>query len=176
MALIVDLDQTLISSNLAEPLRRSRQWNAVYKLIPDLKPYPFIGNLLRLLNNNDIKIAIVTSAPGSYCRKVIAHWGWHINVTVCFQDTRFRKPHPEPIITAIQKLGLNINSSKVISAGDRDIDIIASKEAGIRTIGCLWGADDRRSLINSRPDQLAETVTDFRRLLSDYFRIGPMEA
>lgn len=169
MALIVDLDQTLIDSRIAEPYRNQRRWADVYELIPQLKPYSLITDLLQLLNDNSIKIAIVTTAPRPYCERIIHYNRWQIDVTVCYHDTRLRKPNPQPLLLAIQKL--KVNRSECISAGDRDIDTVASRRAGITSIGCLWGAEDRVSLMHSKPDFLVETVNDFCILSRKQFAI-----
>jgi HAD superfamily hydrolase (TIGR01549 family) len=171
MALIIDLDQTLVDSSIAEPLRNQGRWNEVYQLIPIMKPYKNITETLSLLNSNDIKIAVVTSAPRTYCEKVISQWGWKIDTTVCYHDTQNKKPSPEPLLLAIKNL--KVHKTEVVSAGDRDIDIQASKAAGVFSLGCGWGCKEIEMLKASTPDKLITTVEEFQRFLIDrYFLNG----
>lgn len=162
-ALIVDLDQTLIDSRMLQALRDKRDWPNIYRHIPDVQPFGGINELLIMLNNNNIKIAIVTSAPRPYCEKIISHNKWKVDATVCYHDTVAKKPHPDPILTAINKL--NVTKEESVSAGDRDIDILASKKAGVVSIACLWGTEDRDELLLAQPDLLMESVDSF----SDYW-------
>jgi phosphoglycolate phosphatase-like HAD superfamily hydrolase len=77
------------------------------------------------------------------------------------------KPHPDPILAAIAKL--HADKAKSISAGDRAIDIIASKAAGITSIACLWGSKLPSALTKSGADYIARTVPDFSSILKTYF-------
>jgi len=128
-----------------------------------------VNNLLKLLNDNNIKIAIVTTAPRPYCEKIIRYNCWNIDVTVCYHDCSLKKPNPQPLLLAVERLHDDLDN--VISAGDKNIDILASKRAGIVSVGCLWGAEDKLSLINSEPDFLVESVNKFCTLLKKRFGI-----
>lgn len=164
MAVIFDLDQTLIDSSAAEPYRKARNWPRVYGMIPHLSPYEGIPSLIKLLNSNQIPTAIVTSSPKSYCDKVVSHWKWEVSTTVGYHCATYQKPHPAPILLAIQKLGMT-PSKDIISIGDHSKDIKASKAAGIYTIGCTWGIIDKDELVASEPDQIANTIDELSMIL-----------
>lgn len=141
MAIIFDLDQTLIDSSSAEQLRnRGGNWGTVYGMIPTLTPYAGIPELLKELEARSIPYGIVTSSPSSYCSRVVRHWGWSVSFMICYHDTQRRKPHPDPINLAIQRLGAP--KENIISVGDDARDIEASKKAGVVSLGVLWGAKD----------------------------------
>ena len=44
--------------------------------------------------------------------------------------------------------------ANTISFGDRSIDIIAAKAAGIKSVGCLWGTKENSLLLASGPDMV----------------------
>ncbi len=150
MGIIIDLDQTLLDTSSAEVFRKNRDWQAVYKQIPTFKPYPFINDLMALLIQKEISVCIVTSSPEPYCKRVLTHFDWNIGMTVCFHDTARRKPHPEPINRALEIM--KEPPENVFSAGDQVNDIIASQEAGVKSIACLWGSDEAEQLMRSSPD------------------------
>jgi HAD superfamily hydrolase (TIGR01509 family) len=106
-------------------------------MIPQLHPYPGIKELIQDLKNRDVSICIVTSSPKPYCEKVIKYWGWGVDVTVCYHDTKQHKPHPEPIQKALSRLRLN--SNEAVAIGDAQKDTQAAAAAGVMTIGALWG-------------------------------------
>lgn len=162
--LIFDLDQTIINSIIAENFRKNRSWNEVYKLIPSFELYDNILDVMKRCKSSNYEIAIVTSSPSTYCNMVLNHWKIPHDFTVCYHDTNFKKPHPEPILKAIGKFQ-NPKHTAIISFGDRDIDIIASKNANVVSVGCLWGALDSKSLQDSKPDHIIKTPSDILTVL-----------
>lgn len=167
MALIFDLDQTLINSKEAEYFRSKRQWTDVYNLIPLLTPFEGINELITKIMDNAIPFAVVTSSPSSYCQRVLSHWGWKPNSVVCFHDTKKRKPHPDPLIKAINNLG--IDKKDIISIGDDSKDIIAAKSAQVTSIGVTWGIANQQELINSKPDMLFHNVKELADFISNRY-------
>lgn len=167
MGIIFDLDLTIINSSIAETPRKNRVWSEVYKLIPKFTLYDGIIDAMTILLNNEIKICIVTSSPGSYCSKVLSHWHIPYDYTVCYHDTTNKKPHPEPIIKAVQHL--KVAPSNILSLGDRDIDIIASNQANVPSVACLWGAEDTNTLINSKPKFTINSPSELIELATKFY-------
>lgn len=170
MAILIDLDQTLIDSQLAESQRRSRDWQSVYQLVPSLLPYPGITELLTDLKFAGIPICVVTSSPRPYCDRVIAKWGWSIDATVCYHDTQNKKPHPDPILLALKRL--NVTSTSAIAIGDTATDTQSARSAGVFSIGAIWGTLEREQLSHSKPDLLCETIEELRKILFGKFEIS----
>lgn len=170
MAVIFDLDQTLIDSSSAEKKRSAREWYSVYEMIPNLTQYEGINDIIQLLNANGIPVAIVTSSPEPYCKRVIAQWNWTIDAIVCFHCTKNRKPHPDPILLAVKRLNLE-SADEVVSIGDHSKDIIASKAAGVFSIGCSWGIGDDSELKAAKPDLMLENIADLRTFLIDKYKL-----
>jgi phosphoglycolate phosphatase-like HAD superfamily hydrolase len=163
MAVLFDLDQTLIDSSAAESHRRSRRWSEVYQLVPSLLPYEGVTEMIEWLHASGVPVAIVTSAPWSYCSRVIKQWSWHIDVSVCYHDTARWKPQPDPIELALRRLGAEPRES--VSVGDQPGDIIASKAAGVFAIAAGWGCADQAALRGAEPDAEAETMGDLETIL-----------
>ena len=156
--IIFDLDQTLIDSSIAEPLRRRRRWDEVYALIPSLKPFPGVDALISRLYDHGVLLAIVTSSPRTYCTKVIDQWKWPISNIIAYHDTEDHKPNPEPILKAIQIFGGN--TEDCFHVGDMAADTQAAKAAGVTSLGALWGSPNPVELKNSVPDFLFSTVAE----------------
>ena len=89
------------------------------------------------------------------------------NYTVCYHDTKRRKPFPDPILLGLNKL--QVPANKVLSLGDRGIDIIASKKANVKTVGCFWGTQEKEKLLASGPDFNAVTTTDLKEIFKSFY-------
>lgn len=168
MAVIFDLDQTLVDSRCVEPLRRSRRWQQVYNRIPDCTPYAGVVELLQSLASWNIPIGIVTSSPRSYCERLLMHLGWSVAATVCYHDTGRHKPHPDPILKALERLGVAPDGA--VSVGDMAHDVIAAQKAGVFAVAALWGSPEPQALLHAGPDLTCHTVAELHRTLARRFQ------
>ncbi|KJH56953.1 HAD family hydrolase [Acinetobacter calcoaceticus] len=168
MFFIFDLDMTLVNTIIAESDRNQRNWSKVYNIIKDFHLFDGMYDVLNMMSDKGIGYAIVTSSPRPYCDRVVSHFNLKPQFSICYHDTRRRKPYPDPINLAVSKV---TNEKVIYSLGDRDIDIISSKAAKTISVGCLWGAVDRESLCNSRPDILLETPHNLLDLINSKMNI-----
>ena len=102
--MLIDLDLTLVDSQIAAAVRKNRRWPAVYEMIPRFTPYDGVSELLVELTENDIGVCVVTSSPQSYCSRVLKHFDWKGNKTVCYHDTSRHKPDPDPLLQGLKLL------------------------------------------------------------------------
>jgi phosphoglycolate phosphatase-like HAD superfamily hydrolase len=79
--------------------------------------------------------------------KVVSHFNLPINHIVAYHDAKPIKPHPAPMLKALEMLGCQPN--EVISFGDRVIDIQSSNSANIESVACFWGTKEKTELISS---------------------------
>lgn len=165
---LIDLDLTLVDSQIAAAVRKSRRWPAVYEMIPRFTRYDGVSELLVELRENDIGVCVVTSSPQPYCSRVLQHFEWKDIKTVCYHDTRGHKPDPAPLLRGLQLL--DVQPQHAISVGDDPIDTVAARSAGIFSVGALWGAPNREALIASKPEVLCETVAELRTLIFERVR------
>ena len=169
MAVIFDLDQTLVDTQSVQSLRDSRQWKLIYNMVNQLPVYENIHQLIDLLNDNNIKIAIVTKSPRPYCEAIIKQWKWKVDVTVCYHDCRNQKPNREPIDKAVELLKVDRNN--IISIGDTKEDIIASNDANVFSIASTWGTLDKGLLISSKPKFIVDTVPQLIQFVKERYTI-----
>ena len=130
MNVIFDLDQTLVNTNSLEAMRARREWGAIHALIEkgNVQPFDGINALIKRMETNGMKYIIVTSSPRSYCERIVKYFHWSPLKLVCYYDTELRKPHPDPILKALEYFD---RDSQVVSLGDQENDIIASNTAGV---------------------------------------------
>jgi phosphoglycolate phosphatase-like HAD superfamily hydrolase len=165
LGVIFDLDQTLVDSLAAEPLRRSRDWPAVYKLVPSFRPYDGICELLVELNTRNVPVCIVTNGQSRYAGLVLKHCNIPISELVCYHDVPKgeHKPHPTPIRLGIAKLQLE--PKYVVAVGDDPKDVVAAKAAGVLAVGVTWGTVDKAALLAAKPDFVCPDVASLREFL-----------
>ena len=137
---IFDLDLTLVDTTILENARKMRNWHEAYRLIPYTSMYAGIQEVLDHIKAQGIKMAIVSSSPRPYVERIV---GYH--------DAHPVKPHPAPMLKALELM--DEKAEDVLSFGDRAIDMIASKRAGIKAIACLWGTKERSMLLGTAYDQ-----------------------
>lgn len=148
MNLLFDLDNTIIDSDIALDLRKQRNWPKVYEKIPHFTPYKGIISIIQALSEKH-QIFIVTSSPSKYAESVCSYWEIPFIGITAYHDSKMHKPHPEPFLVTLKKFELK--ADHCISFGDHKNDIMASKLANIRAVGCLWGAADSQAVIDSKP-------------------------
>jgi HAD superfamily hydrolase (TIGR01509 family) len=163
MAVLFDLDFTLIDSSPLVKLRQTKQQYATYQMIPQIQPYGGINELLQALSARQIPIAIVTSSRKPFCDRLIAHLEWSIDAIITRQDVRLPKPHPAGIKIALQQL--NIKPEDAIMVGDSPDDIHAAKAANVYSIGVLWGSPTSELLMAANPDRSCQTVRELHEFL-----------
>jgi len=146
-SIIFDLDLTLVDSTIAEVARSRRDWNTVYNLIPQFSIYNGIEDVFNIINELKITTTIVSTAPKSYIERVVKYFDMPINFIVGYHDAKPIKPHPAPMIKAIELL--QTSNFAVVSFGDRVIDLESSHRAGIKSVGCTWGSRESDLLRNS---------------------------
>ena len=81
---------------------------------------------------SSFKLGIVTSRENAYESPHLANLSEYFNVTVSFSDTINHKPHPEPLLFAAKKLG--VEPDECIYIGDANSDLQAGKAAGMKVI------------------------------------------
>jgi len=163
LGIIFDLDQTLVDSTAALSFRSRKDWTNTYKLIPSFTIYEGLRDVFQYLTMKKISVVIVTSSPATYCTKVADHFSIPYIKIIGFHDTVRRKPHPDPIIKAIAELGLPKHN--IISFGDDPKDIIASKAAGVYSVGCLWGSSDSEALMQAKANHYISTPVQIIELI-----------
>lgn len=75
---------------------------------------------------------------------------------ICAGDTGRKKPHPEPLQAALEKMRLN--PSSCVYVGDAPQDIEMARSAGVCAIGVLGPFPTEKRLRASRPDLLLDSI------------------
>lgn len=79
-------------------------------------------------------------------------------VLVCGDETRRRKPDPEALLRALDRLGVPAAAAAYV--GDSPEDVEMARNAGARSIGVPGGFPNREALVASAPDVLAASPAE----------------
>ena len=145
--IIFDLDLTLVDTTVAEPYRSKRDWNGAYSVLPQCTVYEGLQEIFDVIRKFSINTCIVSTSPRTYVEKVVQQFNLPINQIVAYHDAKPIKPHPAPMLKALEVLGCDAKSA--ISFGDRVIDIQSSNAAGIESVACFWGTKEKAELLRS---------------------------
>jgi phosphoglycolate phosphatase len=110
------------------------------------------------------RLGIVTTKTGRYSRELMEYFGimHHFEVLVGFEDVEHRKPHPQPILKALEQMGSS--NENVWMIGDTCLDLEAAWRAGVEAIGVLSGYDTQEQLATFHYP-IEKNVLDAVRLL-----------
>lgn len=131
-------------------------------------PYEGIREVLGLLAAEGRRLAVATLKPTVFAERILEHFelrGWFEVVAGSELDgTRSRKS--EVIHHAFASLGCTADRASVM-VGDREHDIIGAREAGVWSIGALWGYGGVAELVAADADRLAGEVAELPGLVAE---------
>lgn len=100
-----------------------------------IQPVKGLENFLKLLNKNQIKIAIATSAPSENVNFVLEKTGLRDYFPVILDETFIQKGKPDPEIYLKTAKALGLPNSKCIVIEDSLSGVQAGKDSGSKVIG-----------------------------------------
>ena len=129
-------------------------------------PYDGIKELLAELKASGKMLIVATSKPEKFAIEILKHFELYdfFDVVVGSNLDGTRSKKREVILYALNKAGIQKKES-VIMVGDREHDILGAKEAGIVSLGVLYGYGSREELLSAGADYLAEDVKSMTNIL-----------
>jgi 2-phosphoglycolate phosphatase len=105
----------------------------------EAKPYAGILELLTSLENSNIPWGIVTNKPEKYSRLLLDKLELlhRCQVLLCPEHVTHKKPNPEAILLACEKLGCD--TERTVYIGDHIRDMQAAKNADVIAIAASYG-------------------------------------
>jgi HAD superfamily hydrolase (TIGR01509 family) len=133
-----------------------------YPRAEDLQPIDGIHDTLFELSQK-YQLALVTTRCRETAEKFLADNDLTrlFNVIVTRDDVQRLKPHPEPILQAIDKLG--VAPERCVMVGDTSADMTAAQSAGINAIGVLCGFGQYQDLREA--DVILDSTNDLTQRL-----------
>jgi HAD superfamily hydrolase (TIGR01509 family) len=147
------LEEYGVSVDDEELKRTVEEKRELYRELADgkIRAYPGVPETLAMLRESGIKLALVTGSNRKSVIKVISEAGLEkaFDAVVAGEDTENGKPHPDPYLKGMEKLGVDKAYSVVVENAPMGIE--AARAAGVDYIIAvtttlpeqyLEGADD----------------------------------
>ena len=129
-----------------------------------VKPYEGVVDEIRRMKNAGKQLGVVTSKlhDGAMRGLRISGLDEAFDIVIGCDDVTNSKPHPEPVLKAIDELG--VKADETVFVGDSRHDMESGRAARVKTAAVLWGPFDRADLQDLRPDYWLEKPEDLRQL------------
>jgi HAD superfamily hydrolase (TIGR01549 family) len=133
-------------------------YEALHDMCPD--PFPDIRDLLDLLRDKGVRIAMVTGKGRHSTDLSLKQFG----LTAYFEMIETGSPTGPRKAEGIRQVlarWSGLDKEEIIYVGDAPSDVTASREAGIAVVGAGWAPTaEPAALLALRPDELFYTVRD----------------
>lgn len=148
-----------------------REWNLAHHDAM-VRAYPGALDTVRSLRAAGARLGIVTSKNLHALHKGLTLCGFDglFDVLLTSDDPVRSKPSPEPVLVALDRLGVEPPDALVV--GDSPHDIASGRDAGATTAACLWGPFTREQLAAERPDHWVDSFDAVVRLASPAVSAG----
>ena len=130
------------------------------------KPYDGIMETTEKLSSMGIKMAIVTNKGQTASESLLKDFFEpNINIVIGDDGTHKRKPDPEPVQIALDKLGITDKSS-VLYIGDSEVDAATAEASGIDYVLCTYGFRDMDVLSQFTPVAYIDHISKLLDIVS----------
>ena len=131
--------------------------------------YEGILEVVIKLREKGVRTCVATSKPEIFARQVAGHFGFES----CFDFIGGslldggRGKKAEVIEYVLESCGVK-DRQRVLMVGDREHDILGAKEAGVCSVGVLYGYGSRRELEEAGADYIAKRPQDILGIVEHY--------
>ena len=124
------------------------------------EPYEGIVDMLKELKRRGCKTAIVSNKPHITTVKISEELFGDL-IDICRGQTENCpiKPDPTAVLEVIEQLG--VNKEDCVYCGDTITDMETGKNAGLFTIGVLWGFRDMEEIKSGNPQMIISHPSEF---------------
>lgn len=116
------------------------------------------------------RLGIVTTKTTKYTIPLLEHMDIfdYFETIIGYQEVQNHKPHPEPILTAMNNMNINSKDFDVWMIGDTKLDLIAAREANVNSVGVLCGYGNKDELCKYTQN-ISHTSYDAVQLIKSFY-------
>lgn len=120
-------------------------------------PYKGIPEVIAALKEAGVRQAIVSNKI-DYAVKKLNEGFFGVDVSIGVTDYQMRKPAPDMVFAAMEKLGANPETTVYI--GDSEVDLKTAENAGLDCISVLWGFRKKEEIAPFKPMCMVENPAE----------------
>ncbi|UXJ68241.1 pyrophosphatase PpaX [Lysinibacillus fusiformis] len=147
-------------------IAKYRAWNLEHhdELVSQ---YPDVVSTLEQLKTQGILLAIVSTKRNDTIDRGLSILGaTHLfDVRIGTDNVKNVKPDPEPVLLALERLG--VGKDDAIMIGDNSHDIEAGHRAGVRAAGVAWAIKGEAYLQQYQPEYILHHMTDLLDIVKE---------
>lgn len=154
-----------LNSKADELLKTYREFNWRWH-DETIEPFDGVAETVRELKARDYRLGIVSSKLRQGVERglnIFSMADW-FDVIVSADDVKNHKPHPEPLLKALEQF--DAAPHQAIYIGDSTHDIAAGKAAELATVAAGWGPFPRHELEALQPDYFLNTPSELLSLFA----------
>jgi len=136
--------------------------------------YDGLDSLLEQLDRQGSPWGVVTNKPLAYALPLMKSLGLaeRCHALICPEHVSHKKPDPEPLQLAADKLQLD--SRRLLYTGDHARDIIAARAAGMTSIAAGYGyIEATQNPVDWRADHLVDSSQQLQQLILSLITAAP---
>ena len=150
-----------------EGLKKEFLNNYESMLLQRTRPFEGVDALLLALQRHNLPWGIVTNKAERFTLPLVAQLPLLAPAAVVIggDTTAHAKPHPEPLLEAARRLG--VDAVQCVYVGDDERDVIAGKAAGMKTVAACYGYLGKQGDATGwNADHLIDCPTDLLKWLA----------
>ncbi|MDR2933552.1 MAG: HAD family hydrolase [Oscillospiraceae bacterium] len=130
------------------------------------KPYPGIVRALETLQERGVKIGVLSNKPHIYtCSLTNFYFPGLVDVMFGQREGVPHKPDPAAVFDMMRIM--DVQNDEGFYIGDTSTDMQTGKNAGLYTIGVLWGFRTRDELEKHGADSIVDNSDDLIKIIVD---------
>ncbi len=128
-------------------------------------PYDGIIEVLENLKSDGVKIAVLSNKQDSFVKDIIYKLFGKNFFSVVQGQTPSMPTKPDPVSSFYICKQMGVKPSNCFFVGDSDVDVKTAKNAGMTSIGVLWGYRAKEVLEEAGADFTIEAPVDLQEVL-----------
>lgn len=140
------------------------RWLGAYRsLMTEVQTFAGVEVAVRRLRDAGYLMGIVTAGDRPVVEHQLQATGLdaYFPVLVCGEDMPFAKPHPAPLLAALEQLGLRGDPALATYVGDAPDDMRMARTVGSRGVGIVSILGQRDELAAAGASEVAESVASW---------------
>ena len=130
-----------------------------------VKLFPGVSEVVEKLHRAGVALGVVSNKQRISVEKGLSLFGldrW-MQTVVCYGEAGRPKPHPDPILRAME--GIGADSARTLMVGDSRFDLLAARRAGVDAAAVAWSWHGREELEALNPAHVLEEMGDLLRIV-----------
>ncbi len=131
------------------------------------EPYAGITELLKELKKRGFRLGVFSNKPQSTAQKVAESLFGEDCFDLCYgkRDGFPLKPDPSVLLSMLDDWGISKN--ECLYVGDTSVDMQTAQNAGVTSVGVLWGFRDREELEENHAVHIVSTPREILSIIEE---------